>query len=107
MCRIVACNRHITQERLPASRYVFLLRAETAGDTSLLFCLVRIVCTECTFFTTKVQWYQPGRISEFAHQSVSGLFMTPLAEWAWLRTDGHPVESADDGSTFFLKNLIW
>ena len=51
MCRIVACNRHITQERLPTSRYVFVLRAETAGDTSLLFCLVRIVCTECTFFT--------------------------------------------------------
>ena len=51
MRRIVACNRHITQERLPTSRYVFVLRAEIAGDTSLLFCLVRIVCTECTFFT--------------------------------------------------------
>ena len=25
--------------------------AENAGDTSLPFCLVRIVCTECTFFT--------------------------------------------------------
>ncbi len=60
MRRIVACNRHITQERLPTASYVFVLRAETAGDTSLLFCLVRIVlCTECTFFTS----YYPDILS--------------------------------------------
>ena len=64
MRRIVACNRHIKQERLPTSRYVFVLRAETAGDTSLLFCLVRIVCTECTFFTCTTTECS-GRIGEW------------------------------------------
>jgi hypothetical protein len=64
---VLACNRHITQERLPTSRYVFVLRAEIAGDTSLLFLFstdrmyrMYLGTTSSTFFRSIFARRPPG-----------------------------------------------